>query len=955
MPIPLDKWQERLESHFAHIASVRSYSDFPLFALEHGLNDDEFEEITALLHAQLADGWKLGRHWLVWVAYATEQGYDYDGDEYWASFEQRTPRWRETITSTRRNQLRTWFSKFHATYHGVKPSGPWAEWFSIISWPITHAILPRYLQGQFAKTLYDLRHQLAHLETLSPRAVGELLAANTWDATSRFQEFLQQEELAGRIVLALLSDRTVDGQSPIYPQTLERLVTNLEEVRTTREWLTETRRLIADRLKGTSRGFGGAANRGDVAQNEGKSAPRNPVSLRPTLELRRTPDSTWSVVVNIPNFASLARSQPKLHALLTSTRCKISGTGDTWLPSGWLLSSSPKRVKTWPGGAKSLVTFERPNPDLDRFIVHETRLSAGPAWLFRIGDDGLAREIGGRVVRPGRNYVLLSEAEISLRASFVAPCKVDCSGINAALLSMPITVSFETMRALQQWGLQIARTVRIWPAGLSARSFDGEGRSEWLTTERPCFGIVHDHPVDAYSLRLDYGKETLVNASTVDTPVFVKLEALSAGRHTLSVKARTDAATAVSSTAEGVILLDVREPEPWIAGTTSHAGLAISLDSDTPSLDRFWEATVGVSILGPAGHQVTCAMSLLGPGGKELLSEPIGTFDLPVTPADWLKKFSTFVKEDRRTWTYPEATSGRFVVSAEELGEYSLRLERNVKPLRWACRNTHKATTVRLIDDTGSEDAPACRFFSLRAPVTPIILNAETITAGFEVPVPGGVFEARHGKFQDTLNVSNPTSGHGFADLAVTPDLSSLESDSFPIATLLEIVKLWSESRVLGPLVTIRRNHVIERLANRLYGRLCGQRWAEVEGTFLAGSRSGFERQTLERSVGGPNAFSTTLVREYDRMEYGTSAGKHWFTGVAGRFQVSSDPTLCEFALQFASHPHELPPLPQVILDELLRGVKENGVLLRGARLVAVLAGARNPGPFGSVFPRWSW
>jgi hypothetical protein len=30
-----------------------------------------------------------------------------------------------------------------------------------------------------------------------------------------------------------------------------------------------------------------------------------------------------------------------------------------------------------------------------------------------------------------------------------------------------------------------------------ARAWDGEGHTEWLTTESPCFGIVHDHPSPA--------------------------------------------------------------------------------------------------------------------------------------------------------------------------------------------------------------------------------------------------------------------------------------------------------------------------------------------------------------------------------------------------------------------------------------------------------------------------
>jgi hypothetical protein len=61
----LDQWQERLKGHFAQLASDRSHSDFPLFALEHGLSEEEFEEITGLLHRELLDGWKLGRYWLL--------------------------------------------------------------------------------------------------------------------------------------------------------------------------------------------------------------------------------------------------------------------------------------------------------------------------------------------------------------------------------------------------------------------------------------------------------------------------------------------------------------------------------------------------------------------------------------------------------------------------------------------------------------------------------------------------------------------------------------------------------------------------------------------------------------------------------------------------------------------------------------------------------------------------
>ncbi len=958
MPTALEEWQNRLERHFTQLAAARSDSGFPLFALEHDLSEAEFGEITQLLLAQLADGWKLGRHWLLWVIYATELGYDYDGGEYWPSFEERTPHWRQTITSTRRNQLRTWFSRFHTTYHGVKPSGQWAEHFSIIAWPITHAVLPRYLQWQFAKALYDLRYQLAHIDMLSPLAVGQMLSSNAWDASSRFQEFLQQQELAGRIVLALLSDRTLAGHSPIYPPTLERLVSEVEGVQSSREWLKETRVLVAERLRGTARSpVNSLSPRGAGESHSGCI----PLRIRPTIMLRRSTASTSSIVIDIPSFADVARSDLEFNKMLRSTRCKIAGTGNTWLPTGWLVSGPRRRVlKSWPGTAIPLVQFERSYPALDQLVSVETRLPVGPVWLCRIGADGLGREVSGRIVRPGRMYVVLSETALPSRPdSLFSSCNVDCDGIHAATLSVPDTVSFEMIARLQQLGLQVARTVRIFPAGLSARAFDGEGHSEWLTTETACFGIIHDHPVDTYTLQLDDESETLVPAPNADTPVFVKIAPLPAGRHTLIVKARrTQGAGAQGSQiAEGVITLDVREPEPWIPGTTSHTGLSVAFEPHDPSLDDFWEGHVSMSVLGPAGHQVVCEICLYNASGKELLAEPIATFDLPITTLEWERKFSSFVNDEQRAWTYVEATSGRFLIKGEELGEYVLRLERDVKPVRWACRNIHKEAIVRLIDDTGGDDSPVCRFFSLCNPVFPVSLDTEAALAGLNVEKPGGIFESRCGKFHDEVNVSIPPSGHGFADLLIEPDLRSLETDDFPITGILEALRLWSEARLLGPLADMRRNRVLDRMANKLFAHLCGHSWAGAEASYLSNPHAGFARQRLETTVGGPHAFSVVLGREFDRMDAGMESGAGWFFSVATRYQVSSDQGLCDFALRLAGRPQDLPrivPLSSV-LDGLLSEIKEKAMVLRAARFVALLSASRNPGSYGGSFPRWKW
>ena len=61
MQMPLEDWQRRLERHFQQLATARSNSGFPLFALEHDLTAEASlkEEIGTQLRSQLALGLRL--------------------------------------------------------------------------------------------------------------------------------------------------------------------------------------------------------------------------------------------------------------------------------------------------------------------------------------------------------------------------------------------------------------------------------------------------------------------------------------------------------------------------------------------------------------------------------------------------------------------------------------------------------------------------------------------------------------------------------------------------------------------------------------------------------------------------------------------------------------------------------------------------------------------------------
>ena len=943
MPMRLEQWQDRLERHFESLANIRANSGLQLFALEHALNSDEIQEISLLLRSRLETRLPLSPHWLPWVIHATEHGYTYTGDEYWPSFEEQTPMW----GFDDRYKLVPWFRKFQKAYDGVVPSGRWADHFSIISWPITHAILPQDLQQQFAEALYDLRYRLVGLETLDPAVIGRLLEANAHHASRRFQVFLQQKELTGQVVLALLGAAPARGKEPIYPPTLTRIVGDLERARSARKWLHDTRRFVEDRFKG----IGSGSPRQGLPTRGVSTVPPGPTQfdIRPKILLGPRGGDTWSVRLEIPSFRSVAMLNAGILSYLKCTRCRLNGADD-FKPAGWLLSGNRKGVlKSWPNLQKPLIQFEHSHGEIDILLESECLLTPGPVWLFRIASDGTAHEIAGRIVRPGCRYIVVITEEMPEPHSSMSSCSVVCTGIKAFRLQIPSDVSEEDTAWLKRLDLQVARTIRVWPAGLPGRGWDGEGSSEWLTSEAPCFGIVHDHPVDAYLLCLDNGEETVIKAGKVGDPVFVRLSKLPAGTHTLTVKARRSTSLdAIVSTpaAEGFVRLHVREPEPWTPWVSSHTGLIVTLDPHDADLDTFWRNEVALSVLGPESHSVALAISLSGKNGQNFFSEQVGDpMELPIMPDMWSKRFFQFLKRDKNAWSYYlEAASGQLEIKGEELGEFSFRFEHDIIPLRWVLHRDRGNIVARLIDDTGQEGSDTdVRFFSMERPLKEDRRSFEMALSGMVVDPAGGPFYSRRGDHRDLVIVSACLTIKGLKGLGIAPSFVELRNGSVALANSLRLYAYWHEARLYGPLVDIRRNQIVDNCLNVIYEMLCGRNWADAEDAFRKAPNSQQALDTLQRTVEKKSTgFAAVLRREHTTVDEDLNQTSQWYSDLAARYRVSTDRKLCDFALRLASEAHQVPSVFNSDLDRRLNAVRSNPVLLRGARLLTLLSANHN-------------
>ena len=941
MDLLLNRWQEKLETHFQELALAREGSGLPLFAFEHCLKAEEVENVGQLLTDHLSATQRPRVYWLLWVIYATEIGYNYTGDEYWQSFEEQTPGWE----FQHRYALKKWFKKFQETYNGFEPSGQWAEHFSIIAWPITHAILPCFLQNQFAGALYQLRYRLAGLTKFDPTSVGRLLRIHSNNASTRLEKFLQQEELTGRFVACLLDNSSQVGQEPVYRPAFNRIVADLERVRRTRSWLRDTRQTVIDRFRGIGQGMGPRVHHSrNVSGGEQAKDAFNQPDLRPNLLLRYSGSGVWAVAVDIPSFSLLAMLQPGLSSFLKSTRCRVSGSADT-KPSGWTLVGKRLAIlKSWPNAKEPILQFEKPHSVLDGLLRVDCRISPGPNWLFRIGADGRAREIRGHNVHPGASYILASLNEISSPfAAFIKECSLECEGVHAFRISVPENLSKEHTSQLRMLGLEVARTVRVWPAGLPCRAWDGEGHSEWLTTEQPQFGIAHDHPVQSFLARLDNGAELLIEAPDPGKPVFIQLDALPVGRYCLTVTACRHSASE-DDELSGYVELKVREPEPWTPGVPAHMGLIVSVDPYDANLDELWTNKVDVSISGPESHTVKCVLSLRNRQGAQILSNQVGgNLRLPVAPSDWRQKLESIVNRDANEWKFLEASSGLLKINGEELGNCQFRFERDTLPIRWVARHVSRNVILKLIDDTGQGTSGAtCKFYSMENPSQARTFSASIMMKGIRPQMPGGLYVAQQGLHGDALALSCGLSGKGWEGLGVSSDCTDVLNGNISVAAALRVLAIWRSARLAGPLSEIRRNGIVKQLIASIFAKLCGTNWSRAEEAFKELPTDPNTREGLHKTVGRNKEFNTEIQMRACQFGGAIEEVVQWYAEIARRYGVCSELNFCEFAVILAQTPHTLAAKYSDGLDAFVKMAASNPEVLRGARYASLLNSSGN-------------
>lgn len=850
----LKEIHERLDQHFLRLREVRDADGpgHPIFALEHDLDEDQIVDLKVEVRATLRNGGRGNQWWLPVVIYAAEVGYQYTGDEYWQSFESQSPGWAE---SGDRPYVRDRFLAFKNRFGGAAPSGVWADQFSIISWPITHAVLPTDLQAHLARLLYDFRHRMTPELLADPAELGTVLASGAWRTSSRFQCFAQNTKLLGQVAAALLLPAGVS--SPLLlGSTLSRVVADLSVHRQARAWLSDAKRTAGE--LDLKKGFKGTGRAREGLPRQG--AQQGPIEAR--LSARRDGVGTWSLFLQLPDLSGLIARIPALEHALGSSRCRVAGVDGPPLARGRLLyGGQTVRLSRWPLPDEPLLRLESSDPAMDSILADECRIPPGSRWLLNISDPDVVRHVRSRAVKAGDPYLLLGSDAVPSAVPWVSPAVVDCEGIRGLLVDVPGSFSAEVIDALGAMDLVATLYVQIRPVG-SVAAWDGEGAAEWVSGDRPLLAVSTTRLTDSVILSVDDEPpvQALYPAAERGDPIYFELPDLPIGDHDL--KATFAAGGPGPPVIEGHLTVEIREPSYRSPTGTYREPLVLLASPASSDLSDLFRGKTSIEVLGPVGLQLNVVASLIGGANSVLIAKRLQGLTLPVKPSAWARAFDDQFRDARDVRSrYDEAQGCVIEVSHPELGVTQLRCERPFTPLRWGVGSDQRGPFIRLHDNVGSGQL-VVQGFEFAAPDirSPFSIDAER-KARAEA---GGLFVAQIENYQ--AGVILPPTIRRLEDLArarVRPRLLPGILGRDLAISRIDQAHSWAEAELPGdPFAGELRNSVIRAFATALCGMSAGDRWGRAELQFEGGGVGAAQRL---RDALGAKAWERVEAADLDR------------------------------------------------------------------------------------------
>lgn len=979
----LDQWQHKIEEHFQLLHDFRSGNskENTVFALEHGLNSSELNILKTEIREYIAKNEPSISHWLPWVVYASEIGYAYDGQEYWQTFESNTPGWTR-LRNANRYWIKRCFIRFHDEYGGIEPSGPWAEHFNIICWPIRHAILPRDLQEQLAKALFDLRLSFQGELFQSSELLGNFIGTHCRAGTKRFRDLLEDPILVGQLSIALLLQGQKISEELLLKETQLRIVEDLGRKQIEREWLHSAQKHAISTYIGMHRNakygivYGPRYKESQVSESlRIQNAPR--IYLYP-----KSNGKDWGVKLELQDLRSLVARIRFLEPVIANNYFTIAGSNGSPRPKGMFLRPGPHSffpLIRWPSDDEVLINFEDAPSELNSFLKMDQLIPWGDVHLFKIDNENIGYEIHQRHLRPSKKYVVLSRTPLPEDPTIFKPFPLVCEGIHSALISTPEKFTLHFEQVLKIVDLSCAKSLKVWPVGIPAKEWDDDGYGVWLTGSPVRLAIQADFEICGLEVVINDDTSIFYDEIQHHNIFFLKIEDLPCGENLIEI-------TAIANQAEentvGYISVIIQEPQVWDIKSANQAGLKSFINPEAPSLEDIWCNNLTLEVFGPSGRDINCKLSFFDGAHKTLIREKqISGLKLPLYGQNWMSCFGKQVKKDALMQeAYDLAYTGELFFDAEEIGNFTILAERRSSPIRWYIHKSGQNKRLRFINETETEKI---KVYTL--PFTEPDNYLEITKLGLENEIEfseGGLFLIQaEEKVMDSIVMPSFDRKLGLKDMNISPHLKNEYSNNDDIYQLLLLYDLWEHSRISGNILCeYWRNQVLKHISFAISSNLCGKQWetAEIEYSGKGDSASLHVLKNCISNKSDERYIGSVLERESERLAsiqvrdrkkileqlfttHMAILSRRYGTDQQGRggviIRTSHVRYIPEFLLRLASAPNSVFQWEKDDIFLLIKNICEYPVMLRAARYLvfAVEKYSKDIDHDGCCYRGWNW
>jgi hypothetical protein len=941
-----------LSAHFAGLAEQRRETNSPVFALEHGLTPDGVEGLKHAIQEHLRTSAPDESDWLAWVVYATEIGYDFEGHEYWQTFEEETEKWK---VRGERAFIRRCFWKFVQSCNGFTPSGVWADHFNIIAYPITHAILPKDFQYQFSRVIYGLRAYISPSLIESPRLLGKKISENCFDESKRFQRFAQNFDLVGLIAREILTVDELGSDNVIIATTFRRIIADLRKQDEAAFFLDQTRSAIKDRPF---------------------AKVRRPIQMSPRVALRRAGPELWDVLVEIPDLQQLSELSDEAEQFLTTAKPRILGSmGDARLARGRLVNygTTQQTLASLPSNQAQIVHFRRElPPSLEEIFRKQLVFHLPSITLFRVHSRGFAIQMDSRTLSPKNKYLVLSREPLNGR-ELLHPLKTSCRNAYIYSLRPEWLTDPAHEDALRDLNLQLEIDCDFVPLAPYPLNCSDGTRLEYLDGESPCFAIKIDKPWKAIRIQL----EDFDVIDIVSTPepgfAFFTLPALSTGLYNLSYKVSYNSGFDFEDLGE--VSIYVKDRTVWRPGTSGQNALILLLDPPKPSFELLLDGKVEFDVLSPE-TSASVVLRLLPKNSSEppLFTKSITTATLP-SEINRVNEEIAKIVGDPKVLELSELTHlCQIEFRCDELGSVNVDFRRELNPLRWDVKYSGGQSVLLNLSEAGDEQVDIVRY-NFANPDVAVKLDSEACFPDYCVPNDGGLIVAvtpRQKKGIVILKEDKIKAYKSFSDIGkddgFEPEFRSWTQKKEDLATLVDLYSVWATSRTVGGVFSKRDlRKVLDGFRSTIVCLIDDYQWKRCEQDYLTEPSNRRKKRALLFAVSQKTSIRTGL----ENLVPQDLSSDRLVDAFATVFKLEVTPEklvrprkstlvtviktlghewFVEFALRLCSRPESLRSWCQTNekFEIGLKKVMENPSLVRAARFVILTL--RQEGRY-----KWDW